>query len=58
MLTYLKAVVREFKNIKWPSTKVAIYYTLGVIFVSVITAVYIGVLDIAFIDIVEKYLIK
>ena len=57
MFSYLKAVVREFKNIKWPTTKVAIYYTLAVIFLAILIAVYIGVLDIAFINIVKKFLI-
>lgn len=57
MISYLKAVVREFKNIKWPTTKVAVYYTAGVIFVTVFIAVYIGILDIAFINFVEKVLL-
>ena len=57
MFNYLKAVVREFKNVKWPTTKVAIYYTVGVIFVAFFIAVYIGVLDITFINLVDKFLI-
>lgn len=57
MFSYLKAVVREFKNVKWPTTKVAIYYTVGVITVSVIIAIYIGVLDIGFINFMKDYII-
>jgi len=57
MFKYLKAVVREFKNVKWPTTKVAIYYTLSVIALAIFVAVYIGLLDTVFINIVEKFLI-
>jgi len=57
MFNYLKAVVREFKNVKWPTTKVAIYYTLAVIALAIFVAIYIGLLDTVFINIVEKFLI-
>ena len=57
MFNYLKAVAREFKNIKWPTTKVAMYYTVGVIAISFLIAVYIGGLDISFTTLAEKFLI-
>ena len=57
MIKYLKAVGREFRNIKWPTTKIAFYYSAAVILVSGLIAVYLGILDMSFIAIVEKFLI-
>jgi preprotein translocase SecE subunit len=45
MLNYLKGVGREFKNIKWPTTKTTIYYTVGVIAISAIFILFIWVSD-------------
>jgi len=57
MFNYLKGVSREFKNIKWPTTKTTIYYTVGVIVISIIIALFIWFSDILFLEIVDKYLI-
>ena len=57
MINYLKAVGREFRNIKWPTTKVAFYYSAAVILVAGLIAVYLGILDMGFIALVEKFLI-
>ncbi len=58
MLNYLKGVKREFKNIKWPTTKTTIYYTIGVIVISTIIAIFIWLSDMTFIDLVNKFLIN
>ena len=56
MMNYLKGVAREFKNIQWPSQKTTVYFTIGVIVVSLIFALYILGLDLGFTAIVERYL--
>ena len=57
MISYLKGVFREFKNVKWPTTKEAIYYTIAVIFVAIIFAVYMWGLDLGFLAVVKQWLI-
>ncbi len=58
VIKYLKHVYRESKNIQWPTRKVTTLFTVGVIIVSLITIVYIGVLDFAFVEAVNKFLLK
>ena len=58
MITYLKGVLKEFRNVKWPTTKTTIYYTVGVIAVSVIFAVFILLSDTVFLDTVKVLLNK
>ena len=58
IIKYLRNVHRESKNIQWPTKKVTTLFTVGVIIVSLITIVYIGVLDFAFVEAVNKFLLK
>lgn len=58
MFKYLKEVNAESKNIKWPTKKVTTYFTAGVIFISIIFAVYIAGLDFVFSEIVNKFIIN
>ncbi len=48
IVTYIKEVASETKNIKWPTRKQVISYTLIVIVLSLILAVYVGAIDAAF----------
>lgn len=58
MFKYLKEVNAESKNIKWPTKKVTTYFTIGVLVISVIFAVYIAGLDFVFSEITNRFIIK
>jgi preprotein translocase subunit SecE len=45
IISYIKEVGFETKNIKWPTKKQVISYTLIVISLSIILAAYVGALD-------------
>jgi len=51
--TYLKATAAEMKQVKWPTRQQAFFYTLLVIFICVITALYAGALDYAFGEVIS-----
>lgn len=48
IITYIKEVASETRNIKWPTRKQVISYTLIVIVLSLLLAAYVGALDAAF----------
>ncbi|MBC7766440.1 preprotein translocase subunit SecE [Arenimonas sp.] len=48
IVSYIKDVASETRNIKWPTRKQVISYTLIVIILSLLLAAYIGALDAAF----------
>ena len=57
MINYLKSVGREFKNIQWPTKKITTLFTIGVIIISLVTIIYLGLLDFVFVDLVDRFLI-
>ena len=46
--TYLKHVREEFSHIVWPTNRTAIAHTLVVIFIAIVIALLVGLLDYAF----------
>jgi len=46
LATYLREVVREIKQVTWPTRQQTIDKTLLVIVVSVIVSLYLGILDV------------
>lgn len=46
LLSYLNATKGELKHVSWPTQKQTIIYTLLVIALSIITAGYLGLLDV------------
>lgn len=48
MFNYFKDVRAEMRHVSWPTRRQAVVYTVVVIAVSVITAVYLGLLDYVF----------
>ena len=44
-LTYLKHVREEFTHIVWPSNRTALAHTLVVIFIAIVIALLVGLLD-------------
>ena len=54
---YFKDTRSELKHVSWPTRGQAIAYTLVVVVISLATAVYLGLLDIAFTDLIERFVI-
>jgi len=56
--TFLKEVRLEMKKVNWPSRKETIQYTLIVIGVSVVVAIYLGGLDFLFSFLLNKLILR
>jgi preprotein translocase subunit SecE len=54
IISYIKEVKAETKNIKWPTRKQVINYTIIVIVLSILLAAYVGVLDTLFAKLLSK----
>ena len=54
IISYIKEVKAETKNIKWPTKKQVINYTIVVIVLSILLAAYVGALDALFAKILSK----
>ncbi len=56
-IKYLQAVKAETKYIKWPTSKTAIYFTVGVLIIAMICAVYLYILDLSFTGLLNKFVL-
>ncbi len=54
MINYFKDVRSEMRHVSWPSRSQAITYTAVVIFITLATAIYLGVWDNIFAAIVKR----
>ncbi len=48
LTTYFRATYAELRQVSWPSQKQALLYTLLVVAISVIVALYVGAFDYLF----------
>jgi preprotein translocase subunit SecE len=55
--TFLKEVWLEMKKVNWPSKEETIKYTLIVIGVSVVVAIFLGTLDFIFTMLIRKFIL-
>jgi preprotein translocase subunit SecE len=55
---FLKEVKLEMKKVNWPTRETTIKYTLIVVGVSLIVAIYLGGLDILFTALLEKFIVR
>ena len=55
LVNYIRSVQNEMTHVKWPSRKTTTYFTLVVIIVSVLTALYLGLLDVIFSRIIQLF---
>ena len=58
IIVFLKEVRVEMKKVNWPSRETTIRYTLIVIAVSLIVAAYLGGLDVLFVAMLNKLIVK
>jgi len=56
MINFIKEAYIELRKVTWPSKEQVINYTTVVIIVSVVVAVFLGLLDMGFSSIIEKFL--
>ncbi len=56
--TFLKEVRIEMKKVNWPTRETTIRYTLIVVGISVIVAIYLGGLDLLFIALLNKFILR
>ena len=55
---FLKEVKVELGKVNWPTKQQTVLYTLVVIGMSVVTALFLGMIDLGFQKILNKFLIK
>jgi len=53
---YIKESIEELKKVNWPTKEETKNYTIAVIFVSILVAMFLGVLDIFFSGILKSLL--
>ncbi|MEA2006789.1 MAG: preprotein translocase subunit SecE [Patescibacteria group bacterium] len=56
-ISFVKEAYVELKKVNWPSRKQTINYTLVVIGASIAVAVFLGILDMFFSSVIEKFLL-
>jgi len=54
IIKYIKESVAELKKVVWPSRKETIKYTILVIGISIVTAIFLGAIDFGLNIVVEK----
>ena len=57
IITFLKEVRLEMKKVNWPTREQTIRYTLIIIGVSVVIAIYLGGLDFIFNTLLNKFVL-
>jgi preprotein translocase subunit SecE len=56
MLKFIKEAYIELRKVTWPSRQQVINYTVTVIIISIIVAIFLGTLDMGFSSVIEKFL--
>jgi len=56
IITFFKEVKTEIKKVNWPTKKETLRYTLIVILVSIVTAIFLGGLDFVFTTLLNKFI--
>jgi len=57
IISFLKEVRQEMKKVNWPSRQETTKYTLIIIGVCVVVAIYLGGLDLLFTSLLEKFIL-
>lgn len=58
IITFLKEAKVELLKVNWPSQKQIIEYTIAVLIISFVTALFLGSLDMLFSRLVETYFLN
>jgi len=57
IINFIKEAREEMRKVDWPDKQKVFKYTLSVIQLSIAVAVFLGLLDLLFSNIVEKYIL-
>ena len=57
IIVFLKEVYLELKKVNWPTRQETLKYTLIVIGISVVTAAFLGGLDVVFTTLLNKFIL-
>jgi len=57
IVTFLKEVRLEMKKVNWPTRQETLRYTLIIIGVSVVVAIFLGALDFIFTTLLNKFVL-
>jgi len=57
IVTFLKEVRLEMKKVNWPTRQETLRYTLIVIGISVVVAIFLGALDFIFTTLLNKFIL-
>ncbi len=55
-IEFIKESYTELRKVTWPSRQEVINYTVTVIFISIVVAVFLGALDMGFSSVIERIL--
>jgi preprotein translocase subunit SecE len=55
VITYFKEVRVEMKKVNWPSREMTIKYTLIVIGLALVVAIYLGALDVVLTNLLDRF---
>lgn len=58
ILTFIKEAKEELQKVTWPSKQKTINYTIAVVVISIVVALFLGILDMIFSLIMERFIIK
>ncbi len=58
LMNYINETKGELKHVSWPTKSQTINYTLIVIGISVLTAVFLSIFDGFFVYLLEKFILK
>lgn len=57
-LSYVRQSFNELRKVVWPSRPTAIKYTIAVIVFAIVIAIFIGVVDYFFAQVVQQIILK
>ncbi|HMO78714.1 MAG TPA: preprotein translocase subunit SecE [Candidatus Paceibacterota bacterium] len=58
LINYIKETKGELKHVSWPTKRQSIIYTALVVVISFLVALYVGLFDFIFTDIVKEFFLK
>ena len=58
IIQFIKEAYAELKKVQWPTQKELIRYTIAVVAISILVAIFLGALDQVFRSLVEVYILN
>lgn len=58
IIQFLREAYSELKKVSWPTRKQTIHYTILVIFITIVVAIILGVLDTTFSSAIKNFILN